>query len=101
MDFNSDNCLEEGNIGDSDKSKQEKQNINKYKMALLFIQEKELKRKYENRMELSPEQYRLVNKEWLNNFKNSYNYNEAMQTFLILLMIIQIIMILNIELVNN
>ena len=81
MDFNSDNCLEEGNIGDSDKSKQEKQNINKYKMALLFIQEKELKRKYENRMELSPEQYRLVNKEWLNNFKNSYNYNEAMQTF--------------------
>ena len=81
MDGNCDNCLEEGNLGDSVKSNQEKQKINKYKMALLFIQEKELKRKYENRMELSPEQYRLVNKEWLNNFKNSYNYNEAMQTF--------------------
>ena len=38
-----DNCLEEGNLGDSVKSNQEKQKINKYKMALLFIQEKELK----------------------------------------------------------
>ena len=76
-----DYVLEEGTIGDSDNTNQENQNINKYKMALLFIQTKELKAKYENRMELSPEQYRLVNREWLNNFKNCYNYNEAIQNF--------------------
>jgi len=76
-----DNILEERIIGDSDNSNQENQNINKYKMALLFIQTKELKRKYENQMELCPEQYRLVDKEWLDNFKNSYNYNEAIQNF--------------------
>jgi hypothetical protein len=76
-----DNILEEGNTVDPNISNQERQNINNFKMALLFFQTKELKRKYENRMELSPEQYRLVNKEWLDNFKNSYNYNEAMQTF--------------------
>ena len=59
----------------------ENKNINKYKMALLFFQTKELKRLYENRMKLSPEQYRLVNKEWLDNYKNRYNYNEAIQNF--------------------
>ena len=76
-----DNILEERIIEDSDNSNQENQNIKKYIMALLFIQTKELKRKFENKMELSPEQYRLVNKEWLDNFKNSYNYNEAIQNF--------------------
>ena len=76
-----DNCLEEAKIGDSDNSNQEKQNINKYKMYLLFMQTKELKQKYENKMEFSPEQYRLTNKEWLDNFKNRYNYNEAIQNY--------------------
>ena len=65
----------------SDNSNQENQNMNKYKMGLLFIQTKELIHKYENNMELSPEHYRLVNKEWLDNFKNRYNYNEAIQNF--------------------
>ena len=72
-------CLEENKIEISDNSNQEKQNINKYKMYLLFMQTKELKRKYENKIELSPEQYRLVDKEWLDNFKNICNYNDAIQ----------------------
>ena len=68
------------NINNSGKSINQKNiNLNKFKMALLFIQTKELKRKYYNKMELLPEQYRLVNRDWLNNFKNRYNYNEAIQ----------------------
>ena len=76
-----DNILEEGNTVDPNNSNQERQNINNFKMALLFFQTKELKRKYENKMELSPEQYRLVNKEWLDNFKNICNYKNAIQNF--------------------
>ena len=71
--MDSDNVLEEGIS--------ENRNIDKFKMALLFIQTQELYRKYENRMELNPEQYRLVNREWLDNYKNTYNYNEAIQNF--------------------
>ena len=56
-------------------------NINKFKMALLFAQTNELKKKYEDRMDLSPESYRLVNREWLDNYKNRYNYNDAIQSF--------------------
>ena len=67
------------NINNSGKVNQKSINLNKFKMALLFIQTKELKRKYYNTMELLPEQYRLVNRDWLNNFKNRYNYNEAIQ----------------------
>ena len=74
--MDSEDEIEGGNIQNSDNS-----NINKYKMALLFSQTKVLKQKYENNMELSPEQYRLVNREWLDNFKNSYNYKEAVQNF--------------------
>jgi len=73
--------LEERVYEEPDDFNQENQNVNKYKMALLFFQTKELKQKYEKQMELSPEHYRLFNKEWLDNFKNKYNYNEAIQYF--------------------
>ena len=79
--MDSEDEFEHGNNQISDNSNQGNQNINKFKMGLLFIQTKELNHKYENKMEFSPEQYRLVNKEWLDNFKNRYNYNEAIQNF--------------------
>ena len=79
--MDSEDEFDAGNIQNIDNSNQENQNINKFKMALLFIQTKELKQKYENNMEFSPEQYRLVNREWLENFKNRYNYKDAIQNF--------------------
>jgi len=79
--MDSEDEFQPGNNPISNNSNQEDQKNNKYKMGLLFFQTKELKHKYENNMELSSEQYRLVNKEWLDNFKNRYNYNEAIQNF--------------------
>ena len=53
------------------------QNKRRYKMALLFIQTKELKKLYYSEMENSPRNYNLVNKEWLDNYKDKNNYKYA------------------------
>ena len=56
------------------------QNAKKYIMALLFIQTKELRKIYEGKQIVKKRCY-LVDKNWINNFKNSYNYKDSVTTF--------------------
>jgi hypothetical protein len=49
-------------------------------MALLFIQTKELRKIYEGKQIVKKRCY-LVDKNWINNFKNSYNYKDSVTTF--------------------
>ena len=51
----------------------------RYKMALLFIQTEELKRLYNSEIDLAPKKYYLVNKEWLDNYKNINDYNYSIE----------------------
>ena len=52
-------------------------NKHNYKMSLLFIQTKELKRFYNSKMENNLKAYNLVDKEWLDNYKEKNDYNSA------------------------
>ena len=56
------------------------QNVKKYIMALMFIQTKELKKIYEGK-EIVQKKCYLIDKNWMNNFKNNYNYEESITTF--------------------
>ena len=68
------------NIKNLEKIQYNKQN---YKMSLLFIQTKELKRFYDSKMENSLKTYNLVDKDWLDNYKekNDYNLADMFDTF--------------------
>ena len=52
-------------------------NKKNYKMSLLFIQTKELKRFYNSKMENSFKKYYLVDKLWLDQYKNKNDYKSA------------------------
>ena len=54
-------------------------NIQKYVMSLLFIQTKELHKKYHNDLELSPINYYLIDKEWLDNYKQKNFYDSSVE----------------------
>ena len=56
-------------------SAKDKENKKKYKMALLFIQTRELHNLYKSDNLNSPHNYYLVKREWLENYKNINNYN--------------------------
>ena len=55
-------------------SKKEEEKYKKYKLSLLYIQTKELRKLYENQMEIIPKYYYLVNKKWLDDYKKENNY---------------------------
>ena len=54
-------------------------NAKKYKMTLLFTQTKYLYDLYNKNMELSPELYFLVDKKWLDDYKQRNEYNKIVQ----------------------
>ena len=54
-------------------------NAKKYKMTLLFTQTKYLYDLYNKNMELSPEIYFLVDKKWLDDYKQRNEYNKIVQ----------------------
>ena len=56
-------------------------NKKRYKMALLFIQTKEIQRLYNSNMNNSPKNYYLISKEWLDNYKKDNNYEYAIDMF--------------------
>ena len=58
-----------------------KENKKNYKMSLLFIQTKELKRLYNSKMENKLKRYHIVNKSWLDEFKLKNDYKSAVETF--------------------
>ena len=58
-----------------------KENKKNYKMSLLFIQTKELKRLYNSKMENTLKRYHIVNKSWLDEFKLKYDYKSAVEMF--------------------
>ena len=51
-----------------------RENVQKYLMSLLYMQTKELHYLYNCPMEKDKKHYYLVNKDWLNELKNSFNY---------------------------
>ena len=53
----------------------------KFKMALLYAQTRELKKLYEEDMELSPPNYYLVDKDWLDQYKEKNNYKIECEKF--------------------
>ncbi len=48
-------------------------------MSLLFIQTKELYKQYHNDFQLSPINYYLIDKDWLDNYKQKNNYNYSVE----------------------
>jgi hypothetical protein len=64
--------IENGNQNTNENNKEKK-----YKMSLLFIQTKELQKYYNQEMEISPKNYYLVDKNWLDNYKEENNYKNA------------------------
>ena len=60
---------------------QESDNKVKFKMALLYAQTEELKKFYQEDMEVSPKNYYLVDKDWLDNYKNKNNYKEECEKY--------------------
>jgi hypothetical protein len=50
------------------------ENVQKYLMSLLYMQTKELYNLYNCPMKEDKKHYYLVNKDWLNDLKNSFNY---------------------------
>jgi hypothetical protein len=60
--------------------KKENNNTNKYIMSLLYAQTKELQKQFHSDMEVSPMPYYLVDKEWLDNYKQKNNYNSIAQS---------------------
>ena len=55
-------------------------NVKKYIMALLFIQNKDLRKIYEGKNMVQNKCF-LIDKNWINNLKNKYNYKESVSTF--------------------
>ena len=58
-----------------------KDNKQNYKMSLLFIQTKELKRLLDSKMENSLRKYHIVDKSWLDEFKSKNDYKSAIEMF--------------------
>ena len=58
------------------------ENSKKYKMALLFAQTKELHERYNEDMELSPFSYYLIDKKWLDNYKEKNDYKKIFPNLL-------------------
>jgi len=50
-------------------------------MALLYAQTRELKKLYEEKMELTPPNYYLVDKDWLDQYKEENNYKIECEEF--------------------
>ena len=67
---------EKGNENDSKKFEENKK---KYKMALLYIQTREIKRLTKSDINTLPKKYYLVNREWLDAYKKNNNYNYAVK----------------------
>ena len=63
--------------GNNKGSSKQDENTKKYLMSLLFIQTKELQKAYVQQLVSSPMNYRLVDKEWLDNYKQNNNYKSA------------------------
>ena len=61
-------------------SNNQEDNIKKCQMSLLYLQEKEVKLLYEKNI-INQKNYYLVDKDWLNKYKQSNNYNEAVNQF--------------------
>jgi hypothetical protein len=55
-------------------------NIKKCQMSLLYLQTKEVKLLYDKNI-INEKNYYLVNKEWLNKFKQQNNYNDVVDQF--------------------
>ena len=55
------------------------ENSKNYKMTLLYTQTKELHEKFNKKMELSPSYYYLVDKKWLDDYKERYQYKTIIQ----------------------
>ena len=62
-----------------DNNQQINENAKKYKMTLLFTQTRYLYDLYNKDMELSPENYFLVDKKWLDEYKQKNEYNKIVQ----------------------
>ena len=60
-------------------SQEIEENAKIYKMTLLYTQTKYLYAKYNKEMTLSPEMYYLVDKKWLDDYKQKYNYNKIVE----------------------
>ena len=58
-----------------------KENKQNYKMSLLFIQTKELKRLYNSKMENLLRKYHIVDKSFLDEFKSKNDYKSAIEMF--------------------
>ena len=58
------------------------ENSKKYKMTLLFVQTKELHQRYNGVMESSPMAYYLVDKSWLDNYKEKNDYKRIFPSLL-------------------
>ena len=58
-----------------------KENKKRFKMSLLFIQTKELRNLYNSQLKIIPRKYHLINKNWLDSYKNSNSYNYAIDMF--------------------
>ena len=58
-----------------------KENKKRFKMSLLFIQTKELRNLYNSKFKIIPRKYHLINKNWLDSYKNSNSYNYAIDMF--------------------
>ena len=66
---------------EENKEKEIKENKQNYKMSLLFIQTKELKRLFNSKMENSLKKYHIVDKSWLDEFKAKNEYKSAIEMF--------------------
>ncbi len=53
------------------------ENQKRYKMALLYIQTKEIHKLYNGEINNEPKKYYLINKKWLDNYKETNNYKFA------------------------
>ena len=53
----------------------------KFKMALLYAQTRELRKLYEEEMEISPKEYYVVDKDWLDKYKDKNNYKVESEKF--------------------
>ena len=56
-------------------------NVKKYTMALLFIQAKDLRKTYEGNNMVQKKCF-LIDKNWINNLKNKYDYKESLSSFI-------------------
>ena len=64
-----------------DESAKQEENKKRYKMSLLYIQTKELQRLYNSEIDENSKFYYLIDKPWLDIYKNKNNYNISIEFF--------------------